>query len=77
MGVQATLEDTVWTEAVSRSFGTEKKVKLVQGSEEIAEAQSIWDLEWFRISVGEDAASKGIGVFSNLYRHEYSILLGK
>lgn len=52
-------------------------MKLVQGSEEIAEAQSIWDLEWFRISVGEDAASKGIGVFSNLYRHEYSILLGK
>lgn len=52
-------------------------MKLVQGSGEIAEAQSIWELEWFRISVGEDAASKGINAFSNLYHHEFTILLSK
>lgn len=75
--VEVALEGIVWTEAVSRRFGTEKKVKLVQGSGEIAEAQSIWELQQFRISVGEDAASKGISAFSILYRHEYSILFSK
>lgn len=49
-------------------------MKLVQGSREIAEAQSIWELEWFRVSVGEDAASKGISAFSNRYRHDNTLL---
>jgi len=52
-------------------------VKLVQGSEEIAEAQSILELECFRISVGEDTASKGIGAFSVLYSHEYNTPVSK
>lgn len=70
--VQAALEDTVWTEAVSRRFGTEKKVKLVQGSKEVAELQSICELEWFRICGGEDAASEGMDAFSILYCSEYN-----
>lgn len=44
-------------------------MKVIQGSGEIAQAQSAWETECFRISVGEDAACEGINAFGNLYYH--------
>lgn len=41
-------------------FGSEKKVNLIDGNVEMAERQSIQELEWLRVSVGEDAAPKGL-----------------
>lgn len=50
-------EDSGRAEAVSRRFGS-LKVNLFDGNGEMAERQSIQELLWFRVSVGEDAAPK-------------------
>lgn len=60
MTMLAAQEDSGRNEAVSRRFGSEKKVNLVDGNGEMTERQSIQELEWFRTCVGEDAAPKGL-----------------
>lgn len=55
----AAQEDSGRAEDVSRRFGS-LKVNLVDGNGEMAERQSIQELLWFRVSVGEDAAPKGL-----------------
>lgn len=45
MTMLAAQEDSGRTEAVSRGFGSEKNVNLVDGSGEMAERESIQELE--------------------------------